>query len=80
VIVSEFGWPSQDSGTFIGNVIAFAAGHGWSWNAFAFDDIAPFGLLAAGEPGTGAGGGAAGAFVEPSASGMPVLAALADSG
>ena len=78
VVVSEFGWPSQDSGTFIGNVIAFAATHGWSWNAFAFDGTAPFGLLAAG-PGPG-GGGAAGSFLEPSASGMPVLAALADSG
>ena len=79
VIVSEFGWPGQDTGTFIGNVIAFATSHGWSWNAFAFDGVAPFGLLTAGPGGSG-GSAAAGAFLEPSASGMPVLAALADSG
>jgi hypothetical protein len=71
VMVSEFGWPSQDDGTFVANVIAFASGHGWSWNAFAFDSIAPFGLLAD-EP--------TGGPDEPSASGMPVLAALASGG
>jgi hypothetical protein len=71
VIVSEFGWPSPYDGTFIRNTIAFAQAHGWGWNTFVFDDSGPWALLST-RP--------AGGPYEPSASGMPVLAALANAG
>jgi len=70
VMVTEFGWPSQFDGTFVRNVIAFAQAHGWGWNAFVFDDSGPWGLLST-RPVTGP--------YEPAASGMPVLAALANA-
>ena len=69
-MVSEFGWPSTADGTYMGNVIAYAAARGWSWNAFAWDDTAPFGLVST-DPSS--------ATAEPSPSGMPVLAALASA-
>jgi hypothetical protein len=68
VVVSEFGWPATGDGTYNAAVIAFAAAHGWGWNAFAWDTTAPFGLVST-DP-------AAGPY-EPTPSGMPVLAALA---
>ena len=38
VVVTEFGWPSQASGTYISNVIAYASSYGWGWSAFAWED------------------------------------------
>lgn len=37
VIVTEFGWPDGDSGTYNANVIAFAEAHDWGWSGFAWD-------------------------------------------
>lgn len=70
VILGEFGWPSQDSGAFNTNTIAYAESHGWGWIAFAWDgtDLSPFDLVAQ-LP--------AGGYPEPGPSGMPVLGALA---
>ncbi|HUI03197.1 MAG TPA: cellulase family glycosylhydrolase, partial [Acidimicrobiales bacterium] len=70
VMVSEFGWPSTGDGTYMANVIAYAAAHGWGWSAFAWDATAPFGLLST-DPSS--------ATAEPAPSGMPVLAALANA-
>jgi hypothetical protein len=73
VVVTEFGWPSQSSGTYISNVIAYATMQGWGWSAFAFEDRAgttPWDLNE-----TFLGDGTA----EPAPSGMPVLRALSES-
>lgn len=71
VLVTEFGWPARDNGTYLRNVIGVAESHGWGWVAFAFDGSTggQFSLL----------GGVArdGVTYEPSPAGMPVLAGLA---
>ena len=70
VVVTEFGWPSQDSGTYDSNVIAYATEQGWGWSAFAWEDVqypTEWDVNLAYLPdGT----------AEPSPSGMPVLLAL----
>jgi hypothetical protein len=70
VMVTEFGWPSGESGRYVRNVIAFAREQAWGWIAFAWDGRADgrFTLLSTAGPGT---------TYEPSPAGMPVLAALA---
>ena len=70
VFVGEFGWPSAASGTYNGNVIAYADAHGWGWAAYTFDTdhTEVFDLVAAGP---------ASWPLEPTDSGMPVLAAMA---
>ena len=73
VVVTEFGWPSQSSGSYAANVISYATQQGWGWSAFAFQDT--------GSPGEWdlnlafLGDGTA----EPAPSGIPVLAALSAS-
>jgi Cellulase (glycosyl hydrolase family 5) len=71
VVITEFGWPSQQSGTYNTNVIDYAASHGWGWSAFAWEDRqyqSPWDLTESWlSDGT----------AEPSPSGMPVLLALA---
>jgi hypothetical protein len=37
VVVTEFGWPDGDNGTYNANVIAFAEAHHWGWSGFAWD-------------------------------------------
>lgn len=37
VVVSEFGWPDRNDGTYLRNVISFAEANGWGWVAFAWD-------------------------------------------
>jgi len=37
VMVTEFGWPNTNDGTYIANVIAFAETQGWGWSVFAWD-------------------------------------------
>ena len=39
IAVTEFGWPSQSSGTYDANVISYATEQGWSWSAFAWEDL-----------------------------------------
>lgn len=72
VFVGEFGWPSTGDGTYNGNVITFADGQGWGWAAYVYDSWTgdPFDLVAAAP--------SAGPF-EPSPSGMPVLADMAQA-
>jgi aryl-phospho-beta-D-glucosidase BglC (GH1 family) len=71
VVVTEFGWPSQQSGTYNANVIDYAFSHGWGWSAFAWEDrqYPSDWDLGAGRLSDGT--------TEPSPSGMPVLLALA---
>jgi endoglucanase len=68
VMVTEFGWPDHNDGTYIGNVIAYAEAHGWGWSAFAWDaSNGPFALVASvGTP-----------LAQPTPSGMVVLTRLA---
>lgn len=70
VVVGEFGWPDPNDATYNGNVIAFAHAHGWGWNALAWNRSSndKFALVSQ-APGTGTW--------QPTASGMPVLSALA---
>lgn len=70
VMVTEFGWPSEDSGTFDANVISYAASRGWGWIAFAWEDTQyPSGWdVNAGFPSSGP--------VEPAPLGIPVLCAF----
>lgn len=37
VIVTEFGWPNGDDGTYNRAVIGFAEAHGWGWSGFTWD-------------------------------------------
>jgi hypothetical protein len=70
IVVTEFGWPSQGSGTYDLNVIEYAASHGWGWSAFAWEDRqypTQWDLTL-----SWLGDGTA----EPSASGTPVFLAL----
>jgi aryl-phospho-beta-D-glucosidase BglC (GH1 family) len=36
IVVTEFGWPSESSGSYLSNVITFAESEGWGWSSFAF--------------------------------------------
>jgi hypothetical protein len=36
VAITEFGWPDQNDGTYMANVVAAAEQHGWSWMAYAW--------------------------------------------
>jgi hypothetical protein len=70
VIVGEFGWPSIYDGTYNAAVIAFAASHGWGWDAFVWGVGQSSGWeLRIPLPSSG--------IAEPTQSGMPVLYALA---
>jgi aryl-phospho-beta-D-glucosidase BglC (GH1 family) len=72
VAITEFGWPSQGSGTYALNVIEYAASHGWGWSAFAWEDRqypTQWDLTLA-----WLGDGTA----EPAASGAPVFLALSE--
>jgi hypothetical protein len=73
VVVTEFGWPSQYSGTYNSNVIAYATEHGWGWSAFAFEDRAGPTMWDLNEAFLGDG------TAEPAPSGSPVLIALSKS-
>jgi hypothetical protein len=68
VAVTEFGWPSDSTGTHLANVIAFARAHGWAWSAFAWqqENWAGWDLASWLSDGT----------AEPNPSGSPVLLAL----
>lgn len=72
VFVGEFGWPSTSDGTYNGNVINFAATHGWGWAAYIYDPWTgdPFDLVST---------TASTVPFEPSPSGMPVLADMAQA-
>lgn len=67
VMVTEFGFPNRNSGTFIGNVIAAAKARGWGWSAFSWGSWADtqWRLVAS-----------TGQTYEPSPAGVPVLAGL----
>ncbi len=70
MMIGEFGWPSQDDGTYAWNTIRLAGSQGWSWSVFAWEDgttTSPFGVVAQLLPGP---------VFEPTPSGMPVLATL----
>jgi len=71
VMVTEFGWPDKNNGTFIGNVINGAESRGWGWIAFAWDGTTYglFGLI-----------NSSGGIYEPSPAGMPVVAGLTYNG
>jgi hypothetical protein len=73
VVVTEFGFPSQASGNYNGNVIAYASSHGWGWTAYAFEDrqyATPWDLIASWlSDGT----------AEPSPSGTPAFLSLSQS-
>ncbi len=73
VVVTEFGWPSQSSGTYDSNVIAYATEQGWGWSAFAWEDFQ--------HPTEWDVNGAflSDGTAEPAPSGMPVLIALSES-
>lgn len=47
VMVTEFGFPDPNSGTYNASVAQFAAAHGWGWIAFALDGttLGPFDLV-----------------------------------
>lgn len=71
VAITEFGWPSQSDGTYIGNVINYAATQGWGWIAFAWEDShdpAAWDITARWLPGLPA---------QPAPSGIPVICELA---
>lgn len=69
VVVTEFGWPSADSGTFNANMIAGAEQRGRGWIAFAWNGstVGKFTLVANAGPG---------APYDPSPAGVPVKDAL----
>jgi hypothetical protein len=73
VVVTEFGWPSQLSGTYNSNVIAYATEQGWGWSAFAFEDRAGPTMWDLNEAFLSDG------TAEPAPSGLPVLIALSNS-
>jgi hypothetical protein len=37
VVITEFGWPDRNDGTYSANVIAWAAAHHWGWSVWGFD-------------------------------------------
>jgi hypothetical protein len=71
-MVSEFGWPNGDSGTYNANVIAYAEAHHWSWSGFAWDGGTGglFDLVQA-QPASD------GTTIEPNAGGMALVAGFA---
>lgn len=73
VMVTEFGWPSNASETYIANVIAFAEEYGWGWSAFAWQEEANGGGF---DFETWMSDGTA----EPEPSGIPILLALSEGG
>lgn len=66
VMVTEFGWPAKDDGTYVHNVISFAEAHGWGWSVFAWDgtNSGTFDLVTDAGPS---------ATYEPNETGMPAL-------
>lgn len=72
VIVTEFGWPDGDNGTYNANVISYAEAHGWGWSGFAWDGGTDglFDLVQA-QPASD------GTTIEPNAGGMPLVAGFA---
>ena len=72
VVVTEFGWPSQYSGTYDYEVITYATEEGWGWSAFAFENLANPTEWDLNEAFLSDG------TAEPSPSGMPVLLALSE--
>ncbi|HUY65172.1 MAG TPA: cellulase family glycosylhydrolase, partial [Acidimicrobiales bacterium] len=72
VSIGEFGWPTNSSGTFNANVITFAEAQHWGWTAFCWDGNPgwPWDLVQS---------KVAQGPAQPSPSGMPVLAALAQA-
>jgi aryl-phospho-beta-D-glucosidase BglC (GH1 family) len=69
VMITEFGWPDRNDGTYIANMVKFAAAHGWGWTVFAWDGTTSgqFDMLADVGPG---------ASYEPTPVGMAVIAGL----
>jgi hypothetical protein len=72
VMVTEFGWPDTNDGTYLGNVIQYATKNGWGWSPFTWGDSTwgTFALLATAGAGTN---------YEPNPTGMPALAAFPGS-
>jgi endoglucanase len=72
VIVTEFGWPANNDGTYNADVIAEAEAHGWGWSGFAWDGGTGglFDLVDA-QPASD------GTTIEPNNSGMPLVAGFA---
>lgn len=70
VMVTEFGFPDRNNGTFIANLISATRTRGWGWAAFSWGDKATshWWLVAS-----------FGSTYEPSPSGIPVLTGLADN-
>ena len=73
VVVTEFGWPSQYSGTYDYNVITYATEQGWGWSAFAFENLGYPTEWDLNEAFLSDG------TAEPSPSGMPALLALSEA-
>lgn len=72
VIVTEFGWPANNDGTYNANVIDYAEAHGWGWSGFAWDGGTGglFDLVDA-HPASD------GTTIEPNNSAMPLVAGFA---
>ncbi|MGN6473279.1 MAG: glycoside hydrolase family 5 protein [Mycobacteriales bacterium] len=72
VIVTEFGWPNGDSGTYNANVIAAAERRHLSWSGFAWDGgTGGLFTLVQAHPASD------GTTIEPNASGMSLVAGFA---
>jgi hypothetical protein len=72
IVATEFGWPSQSSGTYDANFLAYVQAQGWGWSAYAWEDRNPsmWDLTASWlSDGT----------AEPAPSGVPVFLALANA-
>jgi hypothetical protein len=72
VVATEFGWPSQSSGTYDANFLAYVQSQGWGWSAYAWEDRNPgmWDLTASWlSDGT----------AEPAPSGVPAFLALANA-
>jgi hypothetical protein len=73
VIVTEFGWPNGDDGTYNRNVIAFAEAHHWGWSGFAWDGgTGGLFTLVQAHPAHGDH-----TTIEPNSGGMPLVAGFA---
>ncbi|HVW81449.1 MAG TPA: cellulase family glycosylhydrolase [Mycobacteriales bacterium] len=72
LIISEFGFPNGDSGSYNANLIGYATSHELSWSAFAWDG-GTGGLfdLVQNRPASD------GSTIEPNAGGMPIVAGYA---
>ncbi|HVY11135.1 MAG TPA: cellulase family glycosylhydrolase [Mycobacteriales bacterium] len=72
VIVSEFGWPNGDAGTYNAHVISYAADHHWGWSGFAWDGgTGGLFTLVQAQPASD------GSTIEPNAGGMALVAGFA---